>query len=239
MRRKAECFMIGLCDDEPYIHEIIEKLLIEYAILYQMHYKMIHFYSGYELLQSDADLDVLFLDIDMPDMDGIEVGKKLRAREKTYKIVMLTAKEERYREAFKIGAFRFIPKPIEKQEFFDAILDVCEHLIGYHQVEVYRDGIAYAIPQKNIVYIMADRSATLIFTRDSEFRSEYSLVTWRAILDERLFFASHKSYLVNLSKIEEIEKNKILLVTGEKILVSKRRRLALLHAFMEYDTKHR
>lgn len=231
--------MIGLCDDEEYIHVQMEEWIREYEARQGLHYELKHFYAGWEVLHSCEPLDVLFLDIDMPDMDGIELGMRLNQKGISYKIVMLTAREDRYREAFKIGAFRFVPKIVGKTDLFETIQEVEKHILGTGKVTVYRDGVAYAIPQKNIVYIMADRSATLIFTRDSEFRSEYSLVTWRAILDERLFFDSHKSYLVNLSKIEEIEKNKILLVTGEKILVSKRRRPALLHAFMEYDTKHR
>lgn len=231
--------IVGLCDDEQYIHEEVEHLIAEYVKTNKISYKLIHFYSGQELLTNNSYLDFLLLDIDMPEMDGIKVGMKLRDREISYKIIMLTAKEERYREAFKIGAFRFIPKPIEKQDFFDTISEVREHLIGLNKITVYRDGIAYSIMQKNIAYIEADRSATLIFTKDLEYRSEQSLSAWKEILDKRIFFQCHKSYLVNMGKIEEIENNILKLVTGEKIKVSKRQRTPLLHAFMEYDTNHR
>ncbi len=239
MNLKDVKLIVGLCDDEQYIHEEVEHLIAEYVKIHKISYELIHFYSGQELLNNHSYLDFILLDIDMPKMDGIKVGMKLRDREISYKIIMLTAKEERYREAFKIGAFRFIPKPIEKQEFFDTISEVREHLIGLNKVTVYRDGIAYSIMQKNIDYIEADRSSTLIFTKDWEYRSEQSLSAWKEILDERIFFQCHKSYLVNIGKIEEIEKNILKLVTGEKIKVSKRQRTPLLHAFMEYDTNHR
>lgn len=231
--------IIGLCDDEQFIHEEVENLITEYVKMNKISYELIHFYSGNELLTNSMHLDFLLLDIDMPEIDGIKVGMKLRDREISYKIIMLTAKEERYREAFKIGAFRFIPKPIDKQEFFNTINEVREHLIGLNKVTVYRDGIAYSIIQKNIAYIEAEKSSTLIFTKGLEYRSEQSLLAWKDMLDDRIFFQCHKSYIVNMGKIQEIEKNILKLVSGEKIKVSKRQRTPLLHAFMEYDTNYR
>ncbi len=230
---------MGLCDDEICVHEIVEHLLEDYEKRNEVKCELLHYYSGNELLEDNTTLDFLLLDIDMPRQDGIETAMKLRKFDVSYKIIMLTGREDRYREAFKIGAFRFIPKPINNNDFFKTIDEVREHLVGMEEVTVYRDGVSYSIAQRDIAYIEADRSSTLVFTRNSEYRSENSLSKWKEMLDEHVFFQCHKSYIVNMGKIADMETNILKLVTGDKVKVSKRQRIPLLHAFMEYDTKHR
>lgn len=231
--------IIGLCDDEMNTHNTVENLLADYAVLYDLNIRIIHYTSAAELLGAGDDLDFLFLDIDMPKMDGIEAAHKLRDRGIEYKIIMLTAREDRYREAFKIQAFRFVPKPIEKTELYGAINDVREHIVGISKVSVFRDGVSYDIVQRDILYVEADKSATLIFTRGNEYRSEQTLASWRDVLDDRVFFQCHKSFIVNMGKIEHIEKNVIYMVNGDKVAVSRRLHTPLMNAYMEYDTRRR
>ena len=238
-RNDEEGLLIGLCDDEKYIHDIVEKLLKTYADQNGIVCQLVHYNSGYEVLEEKHVLDFLFLDIEMPELDGIETAYKLRDRGVDCKIVMLTAREDRYREAFKIGAFRFVPKPIAEKEFFRTIDEIREHMVGMTKVEVHRDGVAYSIMQRDIIYVEGNRDSTLIYTRDVEYRSEKSLANWKELLDDRMFFQCHRSYIVNMGKVEEIEKSKVLLVTGEKVEVSKRQRISFLHAFIEYDTRRR
>lgn len=230
---------VGLCDDESHTHDTINTMLLAYSEINDIRFNIVHYYSAQELLTADDKLDFLLLDIDMPEMDGIEAAYRLKDREVEYKIVMLTAKEERYKDAFRIGAFRFVSKPIFEKELYSAIDDVREHLTGMEQVTVFRDGVMYRITQRDIVYVEADRSSSLIFTKESEYRSELSLAEWERVLDGRVFFRCHKSFIVNLGKIEKIEKSMAHLVTGDRVEVSRRLRTSLLHAYMEYDTRRR
>jgi len=231
--------VIGLCDDEKYIYDMVATLLACYAKKNHIAYRLIYYESAKRLLEAGDELDLLLLDIEMPEMDGIDAAFKLRDRGTDYKIIMLTAREDRYRDAFKINAFRFIPKPVEEKEFYKVMDDVREHLVGLTKVTVFRDGVPFEIVQRDIIYVEAYRSATLIFTRDSEYRSEQSLAAWMELLDNRVFFRCHKSYIVNMGRIEKIGKDTASLVTGDKVKVSRRLKTSLLHAFMVYDTSRR
>ncbi|MGN0154501.1 MAG: LytR/AlgR family response regulator transcription factor [Lachnospiraceae bacterium] len=231
--------VIGLCDDDIHIYHTVSSLLASYAENNNIECHIVYYNSAKKLLEAKDELDCLLLDIEMPELDGIEAAFKLRDRGINYKIIMLTARDDRYREAFKIGAFRFIPKPIEERELYKAIDDVREHLVGLTKVTVFRDGVAYEIMQRDIIYVEADRSATLIFTKNFEFRSEKSLSEWMKLLDERMFFQCHKSYIVNMGKVDEIGKDTISLVTGEKVKVARRIKSSFLQAFMTYDTSRR
>lgn len=236
---KKESFIVGLCDDEQHIHDKVDEILRCYTEKNHIDIQLIHYNSAIQLLEKKDELDFLLLDIEMPGMDGIEAGFKLRDWNIEYKIIMLTAREDRFRDAFKIGAFRFVSKPIDKMDLYKVIDDVREHAIAFQNVTVYRNGVSYKIPQRDILYVQAERSSTLIFTSNLEFRSEHSLTMWMDILDERVFFQTHKSFIVNMSKIEDIQTNVIRLINGDKVSISRRLRTSFLNAYMLYDTRWR
>jgi DNA-binding LytR/AlgR family response regulator len=224
--------IIGLCDDEKVVHELISAKL-------EREYDLIHYYSGEELLESEATWDCLLLDIDMPEMDGIEVAKHLRHRHMTCRIIMLTGKTERFKEAFEINAFRFVTKPIDEEELYRAIEDVQRRMLGTEKVKLYREGRAYIIPQKEIDFIMANKYSTIIYTAKYEFRSEKSLAQWIQVLEPKLFFQCHKSYIVNLAQVAELENTYLRIFTGEKVAVSRRKWKELKMKHMDYDVEYR
>lgn len=232
---------VGVCDDEKVIYSEMNKHITFYSEQRDISVETKYYQSGIELIENKdiADLDILFLDIDMPELDGIETAYKLNKFKNSCKIVMLTSKTERFKEAFKIGAFRFVTKPIEQREVFDAIDDVRDRMIGNKELTLFRDGKNYIIQQKDILYVMMDKTSAYIFTEKHDFRSGDPLSWWEQELDERIFVRCHKSYIVNLSKIVDIEKRMIRLVGGEMIPVARRRKEELELRFMKYDTKYR
>lgn len=180
--------VVGLCDDEEYVCDSVYKILKNYGNEHQIEIEFIYYNSAKLLLEKRDMLDVLFLDIEMPKMDGIKAGMKLRDWNIDYKIIMLTVREDRFRDAFKIGAFRFVSKPINEVEFCLAINDVIDAMSINRSVIAYRDNVAFEISQKDILYIEANSSSSLIYTRDCEYRSEQSLKAWSNLLDKRFFF---------------------------------------------------
>ena len=229
----------AICDDERHIHGTVQRLMDYYAKQHGICHEMYHICSAQELLSFEEEIDFLLRDIDMPEMDGIEAARILNARGINYKIVMLTSKAERFKEAFKIGAFRFVTKPILAEEFFEAVDEVRERMAGMGKIQAYRDGILYEVVQRDILYLMADGNAVRIFTKHAEYRSGKPLKEWAGELDERMFFVCHRSYIVNLGKIAEIEQDLAILTSGEKVPIARRKRTDLQQSFMIFDTKRR
>ena len=117
--------------------------------------------------------------------------------------------------------------------------DVRENMSAFQKVQVYRDGVQYNIVQRDILYVEANHSSTLIFTATNEFRSELPLSVWKDALDGKAFFQCHKSFIVNMGKIESIQGNTIFMVGGDKVSVSRRLHNEFMSAYMKYDTKWR
>ena len=200
----------AICDDERHVHGTVHKLMDEYV-----------------------------KQRGISQMDGIEAARILNARGINYKIVMLTSKAERFKEAFKIGAFRFVTKPIMADELFEAVDEVRERMVGMGKIQAYRNGILFEIVQRDILYLMADGNMVLIFTEREAYRSEKPLREWINELDKRMFFVCHRSYIVNIGKIAEIEKEVAILNSGEKVPIARRKRSELQQSFMVFDTRRR
>lgn len=232
-------FIIGICDDEKYVHEIIHQLIKAYSEKRSIDCKLVHFYSAEEWLEYTRDLDCVLLDIEMPETDGIQAAHTFLKSKFLYKIIMLTAHVERFKEAFEVQAFRFVTKPVIEQELYQALDAAYACRIERKQILLYRDGIVYNVKQRDIVFITTNCSASLVYTLNSEYRSEMSLKQWEKELDSKIFFRCHKSYIVNLGYIDTIGNRQLKLITGDKVEVSRRERTGLKIAFMEYDTTFR
>lgn len=99
---------IAICDDVVEQTLMLQAYIRDYCEKSHAEYKMHIFVSGEELVSEVERFDIVFLDIEMPGLDGIETGREIRAKNCKCRIIMATVMVERMREAFFIEAFRFI-----------------------------------------------------------------------------------------------------------------------------------
>lgn len=105
---------IAICDDEPAVRKQMEAYFKELESVFCISY----FESGEALLESDVLYDVIFLDIDMKGISGIDTARKIRVRDKKAKIIYVTAYEDFREYAFGVHAFGYLVKPVEKEKFW-------------------------------------------------------------------------------------------------------------------------
>ncbi len=232
-------FVCGICDDDEPIHETVADYLKEYARSKNIQLSVISYYSADELLKEKDHLDMLFLDIEMPGKDGIELGYLLKEKGVSYKIVMLSGMVDRYKEAFKINAFRFVSKPIHKNELFSAIDAVRDLMEGTETISIYKEGREYLVEQKEIVYFEATSSKVAVMVGDVSFTTDKSLTELMKEINNKLFFRCHRSYIVNIRKIKEIKSNHIVMVNNHKALLARRERDTIIRAYANYDILRR
>lgn len=224
---------IGICDDKKMIVKALKEILEECMEEEGIQGKITEFYSGQELLTGYSGEEAVFLDIDMPGMDGIETGRNIRKRGYDCKIIMATGVEARFKEAFQIEALRFISKPFQKREIKEALEAVLKTRIGTEGIELYSGRSLYFFPQKKIQYIIAVNSAAEFMLEEGVFRKETSLAELENVLDRRLFYRVSKQCIVNMEKIIAYKSGKILLRDCE-IKVSVRKKKEFEKAYMEY-----
>lgn len=230
---------IAICDDHKSIHDEVENLLSKYQESRKLECDIYNFFSAHELLASRKRYNIILLDIDMPEIDGIQAAEKLNQRGMQYNIIMLTSKRERFKEAFKIGATRFVTKPIDPEELFEALDNAFESCLGFEKITVKYKGNDCVMRQRDIYMIEAQRDYVKIYSKDKIFESSQSLKVFAEQLDKRIFILVHRSYMVNMMYIYDICNDYLELVDGKRVPVSRRKSAEVRQKVFDFDVNKR
>ena len=235
MREKLQ---IAICDDETYVAEglkkLIESILKEMGVTYEISL----FQSGQELLRRILDLQVVFLDIDMPRMDGIAVGERIRKMNEKCFVIMETGVEKRVYEAFRFGAIRSLPKPFDPEDVREALETVLDRMPGSRILQVTSGRMPYEILEREIVYARAINGYVELFTEHGMYRKAVSLNQLEQELNPHLFVRVSRQHIVNLYYVENRPVETVL-VKGKEFSVSRERKSRVRHAWMEFELKYR
>ncbi len=226
---------IAVCDDDVIICSQMSELLQER----DRDYTIDVYVSGQELIGSQKEYDVIFLDIEMEPINGIETAKILRNKGRKDYIIFLTSHTDYMPEVFKVQAFRFLQKPIQIQQFMESITEAEKDILEDEKFVVSSEKGLVLINQKDIVYIEALGDGSCLHTEKETYVIKKYLKQWEAILDSSIFFKIHKSYMLGLRYVKVMnESNVELNVDDISLPVARRRRKAFENNYIEYVKKY-
>lgn len=182
------------------------------------------------------ELDLLLLDIEMPERDGISIKEEIGNGERPL-IVFVTGYEEYMPRAFGKNVIGFVHKPIEEFDIF-ASLRCAVNLLTAGKEILLEEGLLVSTEQ--IQYFSADKRYTkAVLTNGEERRNlSKSLGDWEIILEDVYFLRISRFQLVNCKYIYDFNGNTITLASGEILKASKRNRKNCFDRFMEYTGKY-
>lgn len=236
-------FYIAICDDEEYFCERERQLILKYMTKKAYNCKIDMFHSGKEILklkESVSQYDMIFLDINMEEIDGIETAKEIRKVAKDVYIVFITAFITYALEGYKVDAVRYLLKDddcLEKaiNECMETILrkmDYEEHKMIFKFQEGKKE-----ICLEDVIYIESNLHK-LIFHMVGKDAVKYTMYAKLDEMNELLqgtgFCRIHKSYLVNFKYVESVERYKAELLDGRSLGISKARYLDTRNEFVCY-----
>lgn len=225
---------IGICDDEMIIAIKLKKMVSEILQKQHIQAEIDVFVSVMKLIKNIDSYDGVFLDIEMPEIDGIYAGKKIKSIKPDCVVIMATGCEDRYREAFHIKADDFITKPFDKYKIEEAIDIIVNENRDIQTIQLYKDGIRYNIKQKDIIYIEAYDSYTQYYTKNNRFRSEKSLTKIEDELNNKSFFRLRREIVVNMKWIDKYENNCVH-IKDRKVMPSRGKKKEFERAYVEFD----
>jgi two-component system LytT family response regulator len=161
--------------------------------------------------------DVVFLDVEMPDMDGIECAKAIGDISPETPIIFATAHENYMADAFKVYAFDYLVKPFDVDRAVATLNKIKQSAqnaqdpgMGLNAINNlgklivrHREGISF-VNTKDIVLAQREDGATVIYTLNDRITTSEPLGELEKRLDPGVFFRSHKSYIINLKKISKV-----------------------------------
>ena len=184
-------------------------------------------------------VDVLFLDVSMPGVTGLQFAEALQRLKNPPAVVFVTAYGEHALEGFKVNAVDYLVKPVETDRLRQAVKRATEYVTLHvkasqaERIPVEKGGTKILIPIDTIRFVMARDDYAYLQTDADRYFSTVSLAQLEKRLEGHGFFRVHRGYLVNLDMVEEVEPvqgGTLLLTlngTEEKIPVSRRRVSAL------------
>ncbi|TCL07134.1 LytR/AlgR family response regulator transcription factor [Sodalis ligni] len=178
------------------------------------------FEDGLDVLRylQGHEVDVIFLDINIPSLDGVLLAQSISKFIHKPQIVFITAYKEHAVEAFELEAFDYILKPYQESRIV-TMLQKLEALLAApaatlpssnnsasdrHSINLLKDERIIVTDINNIYYAAAQEKVTLVYTRKEIFTMPMVITEFCTRLPEAFFFRCHRSYVVNLTKIREI-----------------------------------
>ena len=199
-----------IIDDEPPICDEIEYLLKREADI-EVTAKFTNSLEALTYL-SQTPCDLVFLDIKMPGMSGLELAQRLSRLRRLPLLVFVTAFPEHALEAFGTPAVGYMTKPVT-QAGIDKVIDKIRGLLprspeagqaSRNKLCVLRNGKIIPLDKQDIVLIYIHAKDVLIRTKDTEFRTTLTLQEIEGLLPSSRFLRVHRQYIVNMDKITEI-----------------------------------
>ncbi len=228
---------IAICDDE-------KRFINDFSAIVDKLYKSLdmivdEFSDGASLLRSFAArrYDIVFLDIEMPGMDGIALAKKLREQSEDVYIVFLTGHIEYAIKGYEVNALRYLTKPASEE----SVREVLDHVIKKQNSEKYIWVRSRSADQKvrlsDIIFIEAQDQNLIICTQNGSYEFRANIGEYEQMLTPEGFFRIHRSYIVSLSKIVSVSGKELTAAGGYKLPIARAKEKEFKDAFMSFISK--
>ncbi|MBD5146261.1 MAG: response regulator transcription factor [Ruminococcus sp.] len=226
---------IAVADDDKSIREHICELIKKHDPKCNLN----SFATGKELLTSGNKFDIVFLDIKMNGINGINTAKLLRERQEDVVLVFVTGIKEYVFEALELYAFQYLLKPIDEKKLIEVLYRAeREADKNKERCRLFIKTKNITLDQSDILYIESRGKKLEIHTVGLRKSIEIygTLENIQGKLGEN-FYRCHRSYIVNMMYIEEYDNESITLIYGDKVYLTKKKYGEFVKAYMWYLQK--
>lgn len=217
--------VIGICDDDEKFLNMIYVNITYFVEEYARDYEVYMYNSAESLLEDNyKKFDILFLDVEMYGMNGMELASKIRENDKHVLFIFITAYINYAPEGFVVSAFRYIIKPVTYEQLVIELLAAENVLKNKKRVYLLlrESGKNIYVNGDDIYYIESQRNNLVFTLGDRKIVNKGTIKDLLKCLNHQ-FCQVHRSYIVNFAKIKGRDKNDLIMENGQNIPVSKYR----------------
>ena len=234
---------IAICDDEANIRAYLSSLIGAQSCPCEI----VEYASAGDCLADHREIDLLFLDIELAPfgsgLDGMALARKIRERATgTQPVIIFVTGYERYVfDAFDVGAFQYLLKPVDEEKFAQvfaravAQIGTTKEKLG-RVLTLQSANASKTVPLDSIYYIESSNHKVELHLKDGEFVCYAKIGDLELELQDQ-FFRIHKGYLVNLAYVAGYSKTEVTLTNGERLLLSKYKYQDFVKAYLHFLKK--
>ncbi len=240
---------IAICDDEKPIRDYIEKCVREV----KPDADIVQYPNASEMVSASFNADILFLDIQMPEMDGMQAARILRTMGNKTILVFVTAVEEYVFQAFDVGAVQYIVKPFDRTKLINtvkkaielakernsieaALSEMNESTEGKRSITIKSGGANRRVILAEIMYAEVLEHRIILHMNDKECVDYYGKMSDLEMIAGKDFYRVHRAYLINLAYVKSYD-SKSVKIEGDELPVARGKYQELVKAYLSYYTR--
>lgn len=229
---------IAVCDDNEEHISALRKMLNEWSDAKPFAVIIYEYQSAESFLFSYSDIpcDIILLDIEMKNLNGMQLAKKLRENGDMLPVIFITGYSDYIGEGYDVQALHYLLKPVEKEKLFEVLDKYTKKHDPQNDVVLFCGDKNVRVNSENIRYCEAMGKKTEVhIPNENVLVCNMGINDLQKILGENFIFC-HRSYLINLRFIKSISKTEIEIDGGEKIPLSRRLYKQVNEKFIEFYT---
>lgn len=219
-------YRVAICDDESYICSQIEDIIINYQKETMKEIDIEVFYSAedlYRFIKEEHKFDIIFLDIELKQMNGVEIGRIIRQeiQDEATQLLYISSKQDYAMALFDNRPLNFLIKPLSKEKvekYLQQAIEISEKSNLFHEFNVGK--VHYKVPYKDIMYFESDDKKIRIITNTVTYECYGKLTEIKEVVPSTEFFYIHKSYLVNYLYVSEAQYERLKMTSGIYLPIS-------------------
>lgn len=227
-----------ICDDDKKIIENIKTLLGKISADRSIDFEISAFTNGNEI--DNSKFDLAFVDIEMPEIDGLSVCEHIKENNPNVIIFIVTSFPSYLDDAMALNVFRYLSKPIDSERFMKNVgiaIELWKNSTHNFVIESGEETVS--VFTRDILYVTIEKRKACIALKDRKIRTNQSFDYWKKALSPYDYFAlSHYSYLVNLKSVTRLSKTDATISCDGKELdtvpISRRYYNSFKHSFYKY-----
>lgn len=217
---------IAICDDNSRDLSHITSLVESYKKNKKTDIVYMSFLNAIDLLESlkKREYDLLLLDVLMPGFNGLQAAHELRKQNDKIEIIFLTSSPEYAVESYNVRAHHYLLKPATEDKLFPLLDKLIEKLKKPEEAIIVKSSSSvFTIPYKNIEYVEINAKTIYFYLTDNDVKKvSGSMAEYEALLLKRSgFIKVHRSYLVNLHWVQQLNQKELITLTGRKVPIAR------------------